>query len=300
MEKQMQGTLSKSGDNDLTFKKPNMAKEVWRNFRKSKSAMFGLVLFVLTITLCFIAPLFVPAGLVTEQNVNMRFIHPGMEYFAGTDNFGRDVFARLLYGGRTSITIGVVAAFTAMLLGTSLGLAASYYDRIDDLIMRCIDVLASIPSILMALAIVSAVGTSMSNVIVAITLSRIPAFVRVVRAAALGVVDQEYIEAARAGGTSDWRTIVRHILPNCTGMVIVQTTMSMATLILYAAGLSFLGLGIQPPRPEWGAMLSEARQYMRDAPYLMVYPGACIVVVTMSLNLIGDGLRDALDPRLKS
>jgi peptide/nickel transport system permease protein len=198
------------------------------------------------------------------------------------------------------MTIGIIAAALSLLVGGSLGTLAAYYDKLDNPVMRFIDILASIPPILMALAIVSALGTNLQNVVLAISIARMPAFCRVLRAAVLSVADQEYIEAAKAGGTGDLRILTKHILPNCLGTIIVQTTMNMSLLMLAAASLSFIGMGVQPPSPEWGAMLSEAREYMRQATILMVLPGLGIVLVTTQLNLIGDGLRDAFDPRLKN
>ncbi|GHS99618.1 peptide ABC transporter permease [Synergistales bacterium] len=285
---------------DVDFRKQSNAKEIWRRFKKNRSAMIGLVLFVFMFAACFIAPLFVPYTSVTRQDTKNKFAPPSVAHIAGTDNFGRDEMARILYGGRMTMSIGFIAAAISLLVGGSLGMMASFYDKADNLIMRFIDILASIPPILMALAIVSAMGTNLRNVVIAISISRMPAFCRVVRAAVMGIVDQEYIEAARAGGTGDFRILTKHVLPNCLGTIIVQTTMNMSLLMLAAASLSFIGMGVQPPAPEWGSMLSEAREYMRSAPSLMILPGLGIVLVTTQLNLIGDGLRDAFDPRLKT
>ncbi|GHV34736.1 peptide ABC transporter permease [Synergistales bacterium] len=285
---------------EIVFRKQSGAKEIWRRFKKNKSAVVGLVLFAVMLVACFIVPLLIPYSRVTQQSIRNKFAPPSIEHLAGTDHFGRDEMARLLYGGRMTMSVGFLAATLSLLVGGSLGMLASFYDKADNLIMRCIDVLASMPPVLMALAIVSALGANLRNVIIAIAVSRIPAFCRVVRAAVLGIVDQEYIEAARAGGTSDFRILTRHVLPNCLGTIIVQTTMNISLLMLTAASLSFIGMGIQPPAPEWGSMLSEAREYMRSAPLLMFLPGIGIALVTTELNLIGDGLRDAFDPRLKT
>lgn len=284
----------------ITFRKQSNAKEIWRRFKKNKSAVVGLVLFVVMFVICFAGPLFVPYSSVTKQSIRNKFAGPSIEYVAGRDHFGRDQMARLIYGGRTTMSIGFVAAAFSLLVGGTLGMTAAYYDKADNLIMRFIDILASIPPILMALAIVSALGANLQNVILAIAIARMPAFCRVIRAAVLSIADQEYIEAARAGGTGDARILIRHVLPNCLGTIIVQTTMNMSLLMLAAASLSFIGMGVQPPAPEWGSMLSEAREYMRQAPILMILPGLGIVLVTTQLNLIGDGLRDAFDPKLKN
>jgi peptide/nickel transport system permease protein len=285
---------------EVIFRKQSGVKEIWRRFKKNKSAIIGLVLFGVMLIACFIVPLFIPYSQVTQQNIRDKFASPSLNHLAGTDHFGRDEMARLLYGGRMTMSIGFLSAALSLLVGGALGMLASFYDKADNLIMRCIDILASIPPILMALAIVSALGANLRNVIIAISVARMPAFCRVIRAAVLSIVDQEYIEAARAGGTGDFRILARHVLPNCLGTIIVQTTMNMSLLMLAAASLSFIGMGVQPPAPEWGSMLSEAREYMRSAPLLMLLPGIGIVLVTTELNLIGDGLRDAFDPRLKT
>ncbi|MDR1110806.1 MAG: ABC transporter permease [Deltaproteobacteria bacterium] len=293
------GTEAGPGE-PVAFKKQNNAKEIWRRFRKNRNAMVGLVLFAIVFLGCFVAPMFIPYSAVTKQNIRNKFASPSLAHVAGTDHFGRDELSRLLYGGRTTMAIGIVAAAMSLLVGGSLGMFAAYYDKLDNPIMRFIDILASIPPILMALAIVSALGTNLQNVVLAIATARMPAFCRVIRAAVLSVADQEYIEAARAGGTGDLRILAKHVLPNCLGTIIVQTTMNMSLLMLAAASLSFIGMGVQPPAPEWGAMLSEAREYMRQTTMLMILPGIGIVMVTTQLNLIGDGLRDAFDPRLKN
>lgn len=287
---------------DITsLKKQSMWEEAWRRLKKSSTAMFGFYVLSFILLLVVIGPLFIDKANVTKQVITNRFQPMSMEHLLGTDGYGRDTLARIVYGGRTSLIIGFGSAFLALGLGGVLGLFVGYYGgRFDDIIMRFVDVLASIPTILLALAIVSALGSSMKNLMIAITVSRIPAYIRIIRSSVLTVADSEYIEAAHAGGTGDLRIIFKHVLPNVMGTVIVQTTMSMSALLLQAATLSFLGLGIQQPNPEWGAMLSEAREFMRTTPMLMMYPGVIIVMTTLSLNLLGDGLRDAFDPRLRS
>lgn len=287
---------------DITsLKKQSMWKEAWRRLRKSPTAMFGFYVLCFVVLAVLIGPFFIDKARVTNQVASNRFASASMEHFLGTDSFGRDIFARIIYGGRTSLLIGFGAAFFALSIGGTLGLMVGYYGgTFDNVVMRFVDILVSIPTILLALAIVSVLGSSMRNLLVAIAIARIPSFVRVIRSSVMTVVDNEYIEAAHSGGTSDFRIIVRHILPNVMGTVIVQTTMSMAALVLQAATLSFLGLGIQQPDPEWGSMLSEAREFMRQVPMLMVVPGVAIVMTTLSLNLLGDGLRDAFDPKLRT
>ena len=198
------------------------------------------------------------------------------------------------------MSIGLFTAALSLVAGGLLGAVAAYYGgNVDNVIMRVMDMISAIPGTLLALAIVSAIGTSMINLMIAITISSVPAFTRLVRSTVLTVVGSDYVEAARACGTKDLRIILKHILPNAVGPIIVQTTASIASMILLAAGMSFIGMGVQPPTPEWGAMISEAREFLRQCPYLVIFPGVAIVLTALSFNLIGDGLRDALDPRLR-
>ncbi|MDL2263448.1 ABC transporter permease [Synergistaceae bacterium OttesenSCG-928-I11] len=283
------------------LKKQNRLKELWRRYRKNPAAMIGLAFVLILIACVLFGDVIAPYKTATGQNIRARLQGPSAAHFFGTDEFGRDVFARVVHGARASLALGVMTTLVALSVGGVLGAVAGYFGgRIDDIIMRLMDVLTSIPSLLLSLAIVSALGAGIRNLIIAITISRVPAFVRIVRSAVLSIVDQEFIEAAKAGGTSDTRIIVRHVIPNAVGPIIVQATMSISMLILQAAGLSFLGMGVQPPRPEWGAMLNDAREFMRVAPHLMIFPGMAIVLSALSFNLMGDGLRDALDPKLKS
>ncbi len=285
----------------IQFKRQGKIKEIWRRLKKSKTAMFGLVILLIFIASAVFAEAITPYNMAIKQNIRQRMQGPSVEHWFGTDGFGRDVFARVLHGSRRSLSIGFLATLASLSVGLLFGAAVGYYGgKFDAIVMRFMDILSAIPATLMALAIVAALGSNMTNLIIAIAIARIPAFVRIIRAAILGVVDLEYIEAARAGGAGDFRIIIKHILPNIIGTLIVQTTMTTAQLIMRSASLSFLGLGIQAPEPEWGSLLSEAREFLRPAPYLMIFPGLAIVLSTLSLNLLGDGLRDALDPRLKS
>lgn len=283
------------------FKRQGRFKEIWGRLTKSKTAMFGLIVLTIFILSAIFANQIVPYEAAIKQNVKIRLQKPSSEHWFGTDGYGRDLFARVLHGGRRSLAIGFISTAGALVVGLFLGCIVGYWGgAIDNIIMRFMDILSAIPATLMALAIVSALGTNMKNLIIAIAIARIPAFVRIIRASILGIVDQEYIEAAYAGGASSLQIILNHIILNISGTVIVQTTMTMAQMIMRAASLGFLGLGIQAPTPEWGTLLSEAREYMRTSPHLMVFPGLAIVFSTLSLNLLGDGLRDALDPRLKT
>ncbi|MEA4849590.1 MAG: ABC transporter permease [Clostridiaceae bacterium] len=283
------------------FKRQGKFKEIWRRLIKSKTAMLGLIILTIFVLAAIFADQITPFNAAIKQNVKIRLQGPSMEHWFGTDGYGRDLFARVLHGGRRSLAIGFISTAGALVVGLILGCIVGYWGgTIDNVIMRVMDTLSAIPATLMALAIVAALGTNMTNLIIAIAIARIPAFVRIIRASIMGIVDQEYIEAAYAGGASSLQIILNHIIINVSGTVIVQTTMTTAQMIMRAASLGFLGLGIQAPTPEWGTLLSEAREYMRTSPYLMVFPGLAIVFSTLSLNLLGDGLRDALDPRLKT
>ena len=230
-----------------------------------------------------------------------RLQGPSLQHLFGTDDLGRDLFSRVIHGSRSSLALGICTTLIATLIGGFLGGISAYYgDKVDTIIMRLMDVINCIPATLMSLSIVAALGPGIRNLIIAITVSRVPTFVRVIRSAVLNIVNQEYIEAAKAGGTRDLRNLLRHVYPNALSPIIVQCTMSVSQLILQASGLSFLGMGVQPPDPEWGALLNSAREFMRTAPHLMIFPGIAIILAAMAFNLIGDGLRDALDPRLKS
>lgn len=235
-----------------------------------------------------------------EQNLTDLLMFPSKAHWLGTDQYGRDILSRLIYGTRISMSVGLVAVGLAILAGGVLGSIAGFYGkRIDNLIMRCMDIMLSIPSVLLALAIVATFGTSLPNLMIATGISTVPGYARLIRASVLSNKDQEYIEAARAVGASDFEIIIKHILPNCLAPILVQATFGVATAILTVAGLSFVGLGLQPPIAEWGSMLSEARSYIRDYSFMLISPSVAIALTVFCLNTLGDGLRDALDPKLK-
>lgn len=284
-----------------TQKKRSMALEIWRRLRKNKMAMLGLVILVmLALTAIFADVIADYDTKVIAQDIKNRLQGPSMEHWCGTDEFGRDIFARLVHGSRVSLVVGLISVSISLLMGGALGAIAGYYGgRVDNVIMRIMDIFLAVPSILLAMTIVAALGTSLINVMLAIGVSGIPGYARIVRASVMSIKDQEFVEASRAIGAKSPTTIFREILPNCLAPIIVQATLSVAGAILSTASLSFIGLGVQPPSPEWGAILSGGRNYLRDALHLTLFPGLAIVITILALNLLGDGLRDALDPRLK-
>jgi len=276
--------------------------DIWRRFKKNKAAVFGLAVIVIFALLAIFAD-FIRDYQYDAINMNaaIRLNPPNRNNIFGTDPYGRDVFARLIFGARVSLTIGLICVSVAMLVGGLIGAVSGYIGgRFDIIVMRITEMFSCIPGVLLALAIIAALGQSMQNLVIAMTIASAPAFARITRALVLPIVDQDFVEAARACGTGTFRIIWRHIVPNIMGPMIVQGTMAIASVIISAAGLSFIGMGIQPPAPEWGSMLSQGNNFIRTAPHLVVFPGLAIVLSALSFNLVGDGLRDALDPRLKN
>lgn len=276
-------------------------KEIWRRYKKNKAALIGLIILLIILFFAIFGPVIVPYELVIKQHSADRLLPPSLNHFFGTDAFGRDYFARIIHAAPTSLFIGVSVSLIGLLIGGSIGVSCAYFGgKYDEIMMRFIDILSSIPGTLLSLVIVAVLGPSMTNLIIAMSISRIRAATRISRSAALGKSSNEYVEAALAGGSSHLRIILTHIVPNVMATLIISTTLGVAEMILHAAALSFLGLGVQPPTPEWGSMLNEARQFMRGSSYLMIIPGLAIMLSALSINLIGDGLRDALDPKLKN
>ena len=283
------------------FKKKTPLQEIVYRFMQNRMAVVGLVIF-LAILLCaiFADQIASYEGAALQMNVAERLQAPSAQHWLGTDEAGRDIFARIIHGARNSLWIGFVATAFSLLVGGALGAIAGFFGKwIDELIMRVMDVMLCLPDMLLAIAIVAAFGGSVVNMILAIGISRIPRFARIVRSSVLTVRDMEYVEAARAIGARSGTIILRHVLLNCMGPIIVQITLIFASSILAISSLSFLGLGIKPPAPEWGNMLAAGRSNMRDHGYLVLALGLAIFLSIFSLNLLGDGLRDALDPRLK-
>ena len=282
------------------IRRRSMFGEAMRRLVRNKMAMAGLIILLLVILLCLCAGIICPEG-YDAQNIMEKFQKPGKGHILGTDALGRSMLARVLYGGRVSLLIGLVSTLIAAALGIAVGAIAAYCGGlVDDIMMRVLDVFSAIPSLLLAIAISAALGNGIFTSMLAVGISSTPAFARMVRGPVLAIMDQEFIEAAYSIDAKDSRVILKHVLPNVLSPIIVQMTMNLASSILLAASLSFLGLGVQAPTPEWGYFLSSARQYMREYPYLVIVPGLSIASVVLSMNLFGDGLRDALDPRLKN
>lgn len=273
------------------------SQDFWRQFKKNKLAVFGLVLLGVMILLCILAPVLTSYGYADQALVD-RFQLPSSNHLLGTDEFGRDILSRILYGGRLSFLIGLGSMVVSLLLGTFLGALAGFFEGpLDAFIMRIMDMLLAIPQLVLAIAIAAALGGGIGNVILAVSISSLPGYARIMRASVLSVKKQEYIEAAQTTGANLGRLLLVHILPNCLGPLIVQATLGVGVSILSAASLSFIGVGITPPTPEWGAMLSTGRAYIRDYPHLTLFPGLAIALSIFALNVLGDGIRDAFDPK---
>lgn len=300
--------MNKTDKNNLTqkelikkYKKNNQAREVFSLLCKNKAAMFGLIFIVVLILVSLGADLLYDYNTkVIEQNISERLQWPSLAHPFGTDDYGRDLLARVVHGSRMSLYVSFLSVAISLILGGILGAVSGYYGgMIDNIIMRITDIFLAIPMTLLAMVIVAALGANTINLVIALSVSSIPTFARIVRGSVLTVREVDYIEAASAIGAKDATIIFSHILPNCMGPIIVQTTLRVAATIANTAALSFLGLGVQAPAPEWGALLSAGRNYIRDYSYLTFVPGLAIMLTILALNLLGDGLRDALDPRLK-
>jgi peptide/nickel transport system permease protein len=278
--------------------------DVVRRLLRHRGAVVGLSVILLFFAAALLAPLLSPYDPLA-QNLDRRLQKPSLEHPLGTDDFGRDVLSRVVYGARISLTVGFLSIGIAVTGGLMLGLVAGLYTTgrwgrvLDIVIMRTGDILLAFPAVLLAIAIVTAFGPGLRNAMLAIAIIYLPRFIRIVRASTLVEKEQTYVEAAHALGMGQRRLLFRHLLPNVIPPVIVQATLGLAEAIIEAAALSFLGLGATPPTPEWGAMLSEGRSYLRIAPWVTFFPGMAIFLIVVSFNLLGDGLRDALDPRLR-
>lgn len=276
-------------------------QDIWNRMRRNTNAMIGLIIIIILVFVAVFADFLVDYETdVVQPNVLERLQKPSEAHILGTDELGRDVLARLIYGSRMSLLIGVLSVCFAMGLGVALGAAAAYFGGgVDSVIMRICDIFEGIPSFLLAITITAAFGTNLFNLMLAIGLGTFASQARIVRGSVLTIMGEEYIESGRAMGAKDWQIILFHILPNCFAIIIVQFSLRVANGVLAASSLSFLGLGVQPPNPEWGAMLSGGRTYLLDSSYLTLFPGLCIMITILAFNMLGDGLRDSLDPRLK-
>ena len=279
----------------------SQAAEIWKRLKKNKGALLGLGIVVFLVVIALTVPLWVDYDTqVIAQHVSERLKTPSATHLMGTDDKGRDIFYRLLYGTRYSLAVGFVAVCIALVLGVTLGSIAGFFGGgIENLIMRTTDIFAAVPSLLMGICIVSALGASTLTLMIAVGLTSVPQFVRITRAAVLTVRGQDYVESAKAIGIPDWKIIMRHIVPNCLSPIIVQTTLRIGSAIITASSLSFLGMGVPSPAPEWGSMLSAGRNFLRGYSYMTFFPGLAIMITVLAFNLVGDGLRDAMDPKLK-
>jgi len=281
-------------------KKKSRSGEIWRRLRKNKAAMISLFVIIIIVLIAISADFLAPYP-YDQVDYDKSFAPPSRENLLGCDKLGRDILSRLIYGSRQSLQLGVFATGMAAAIGLTIGSIAGYYGGwTDTLIMRFLDIYQSIPMFLLCVTLAAVMGPSLRNAILAIGISMIGGPARLIRASILTVRGREYIEAVKAINASNFRILLRHIIPNSIAPIIVSVTMSIGMNILAGAGLSFIGLGAQPPIPEWGALVSEARSIMRDHGELALYPGVCIMITVLAFNLLGDGLRDALDPRLKN
>ncbi|MDF2682581.1 MAG: hypothetical protein K0R47_3771 [Brevibacillus sp.] len=284
---------------EATYRARSPWKMIVNRFKKNKRAMAGLWMVLVFLVVAIFAPWIAPHD-PFEQNMQVMLEAPSIHHFFGTDEFGRDIFSRVIYGAQISLMIGIVGVLISIVFGVALGTISGYFGGfVDSLVMRIMDIFMAFPSFLLALAIVSVLGPGMINVMIAIGIFSVPTFARISRSSVISIKNKEYIEAARAMGGTHLFIIWKHILPNSIAPIIVLSTMRIATAILTAAGLSFLGMGAQPPTPEWGAMLSTGREYLRTAPHVSTIPGLAIMFMVLAFNMLGDGLRDALDPKMK-
>ena len=277
-----------------------MAQETWRRLKKNKGAMFGIAFLLLLVLATIVASFIFDYDKDIIAMTKDRFLPPSWEHPFGTDNMGRDIFKRVLYGAKYSLVLSFGATALGLAVGLFFGAIAGYYGgAVDNIIMRFTDIIYSIPYIMLAVVVVSLLGTSMASLLIAMALGSFAGFARIARTSIMTVRDMEYVESGYAIGLPTWKIILKHIIPNCLSPIIVQTTLRVGSNIISASSLSFLGVGITPPTPEWGAMLSDGRSYIRSSGWMCLFPGLAIMFTVLALNLLGDGLRDAMDPKLK-
>lgn len=281
------------------LKRESLWRDVWRRLVGNKMSLVALILAAIIVLSAVFADLIIPYD-YAAQDYKDRFAYPSWQHLCGTDNYGRDIFSRIIKGGQVSLGVSLCAVASAVVFGVLLGVTAGYFGGIySTIVMRCMDILMGIPPLLLTVAISAALGSGMTNTVIAVAIGSIPTFVRTVYASTLQVQDKEYLEAATVCGAKSWRKMFKHILPNITAPIIVAATLRIGLGIMTISSLSFIGLGVQPPTPEWGSMMSAGRQYIRDFYPIIIFPGVAIALTVVVFNLLGDGLRDALDPRMK-
>jgi dipeptide transport system permease protein len=284
---------------------PSNFSAFWRAFRENRGAVMGLAVVCFVVVIAILAPVIAPHNPLEQFKGSTRLPPFWMEgadprFWLGTDAVGRDMLSRLMYGARISLFIGLSVMLVSMIVGVMLGLAAAWYEGIVDvIIIRVMDLILAIPSLVLAILIIAIIGPSLTNTIIAVTIVYLPRYVRLVRSSAIAELSKEYVVAARVSGVGPFRLMTRTVLPNCLAPLNVQAALGVSDAILEAAGLGFLGLGAQPPTPEWGSMLADTRDLMQSHPWVMAFPGIAILITVLAINLMGDGLRDALDPRLR-
>ena len=284
---------------DEDLRKRSQWKDIWRRLRRNKLAMFGMILVLVLIVAAVFAKQISPYD-PAQQDLVHKLEMPSTAHLLGTDDYGRDILSRIIYGGRISLLVAILAIAFSLVVGGILGVSAGYFGgTYDGVIMRIMDVMMAIPGFLLAVCVSSALGTGVQNTAIAVGIGCVPGYARLMRALVLSIRDQEYVEAARITGSSDWRIMLKHIVPNILSPIIVESTLRVGACILMISSLSFIGLGVQPPDAEWGSMLSAGRQYIRSFWPIVTFPGLAIMITLFGFNLFGDGLRDALDPRLK-
>lgn len=281
-------------------KRKSSIYEIWRRLKKNKLAVISLIVLAVLVLVAVCAPILAPYD-YQVQDILQAYANPSAEHLLGTDKLGRDILSRLIYGTRQSLQMGVFSVLIGAVIGVTIGSIAGYFGTwVDNLCMRLLDIYQAIPMFLLCVALAAILGPSLRNAIIALGLGVVPGFTRIMRASVMTIRESEYIEKSKSINCSTCRIIVKHIIPNSIGPMIVQITMGVGSCILSGAALSFIGLGVQPPIPEWGTMISDARNVLRQHPTQALYPGICIMISVLACNLLGDGLRDALDPRLKN
>jgi len=280
-------------------RKNSLFRQILKRFLNNRGATIGTIILIIIVFLAILAPYIAPYD-YTQMNLADKLARPSSQHLFGCDDLGRDIFSRVLYGARYSLLIGFAATALSAVAGVAIGSLCGYYGGwLDDVVMRLIDIVQSIPNMLLAILVATALGTGLKETIIALAISNLPNYVRIIRGSILSIRKVEYLDAAQMDNAGTFKIILRHLIPNTLAPVIVQATMGMAHVITSAAGLSFIGLGVPPPAPEWGALLSGARNFIRGYPHMIICPGIALVLTVLSLNLMGDGLRDALDPKLK-